>query len=74
MNEMLGYVFGNLKITENAIRGVRRSLKEQKKFNRQVIVVLGALTGRMVLNEMVLNTKIKKMESEIKKLKTPKGE
>lgn len=77
MNEMMGYVFGNLKVTETAIRGVRRRLREQKKFNRNVLLILATITAHVLINDAEikkLHAKIERLENEVETLKTPKGE
>lgn len=77
MNEMIGYIFGNLKITETAIRGIRKNIRGQKEFNHKIVFALGMITGHMLINNAqvsILNNKIKRLENEIENLKAPKGE
>lgn len=77
MNEMIGYVFGNLKLTETAIRGIRKRLREQKRFNQVILFMFSTMTAHVLFDNTEikrLKAKIEKLESEIENLRTPKGE
>ena len=77
MCEMLGYIFGNLRTSETAIKEIRRTLKYQSRFNRNVGIWVGAITAYVVITELdrrEQNKKIKELRNEIEELKRSEGE
>ena len=77
MREMLGYIFGNLRSSETAIKEIRRTLKYQSRFNRNVGIWVGAITAYVVITELdrrEQNKKIKELRNEIEELKRSEGE
>jgi hypothetical protein len=64
MDEMMGYVFGNLKISEAAIRKINRALKFQNMINRR-FVWCGLVTA---VGFAVITKTIKEQQEQIKKL------
>lgn len=77
MREMLGYIFGNLRSSETAIKEIRRTLKYQSRFNRNVGIWVGAITAYVVIAELdrrEQNKKIKELRNEIEELKRSEGE
>ena len=77
MCEMLGYIFGNLRSSETAIKEIRRTLKYQSRFNRNVGIWVGAITAYVVITELdhrEQNKKIKELRNEIEELKRSEGE
>ena len=77
MCEMLGYIFGSLRSSETAIKEIRRTLKYQSRFNRNVGLWVGAITAYVVIAELdrrEQNKKIKELRNEIEELKRSEGE
>lgn len=77
MCEMLGYIFGSLRSSETAIKGIRVTLKHQSRFNRNVGLWACAMTAYAVTNEIdrkKQNKKIEELSNEIKELRRPEGE
>lgn len=77
MYEMLGYIFGSLRSSETAIKGIHRTLKYQSKFNRKVGIWVCTMTAYVVVTELdrrEQNKKIKELSNEIKELKRSEGE
>ena len=77
MCEMLGYIFGSLRSSETAIKGIRVTLKHQSRFNRNVGLWACAMTAYMVTNEIdrkKQNKKIEELSNEIKELRRLEGE
>lgn len=77
MCEMLGYIFGNLRSSETAIKEIHRTLKYQSRFNHNVGLWVGAITAYVViaeLNRREQNKKIKELRNEIEELKRSEGE
>ena len=74
MDEMLGYIFGNLKNSESAIRNVNRTLSVQNRINRKftsfsLVAALGFAVVTMVINEQ--SRQINKLTKEIEQMKKP---
>lgn len=77
MYEMLGYIFGSLQLSETAIRGIHRTLKQQVRFNRNVGLWACVMTTYVVVTELdrgEQNKKIEKLSNEIRELKRSEGE
>ena len=74
MDEMIGYIFGNLKISESAIRKITQTLKYQSRINRNVacFTVMTAI-GFAVVNKTIKeqHEQIKKLSKEIERMKEP---
>ena len=77
MDEMIGYIFGSLRNSEDAIKLINKALKGQAKLNRQLIGVAVCTTLYMYFNEhesRKSNRKIEALSKEIEELKKMKGE
>lgn len=77
MCEMLGYIFGSLRSSETAIKGIRVTLKHQSRFNRNVGLWACAMTAYVVMTELdrrEQDKKIKELRNEIEELKRSEGE
>lgn len=77
MCEMLGYIFGSLRSSETAIKGIHMTLKHQGRFNRNVGLWACAMTAYVIVTELdrrEQNKKIKELSNEIKELKRSEGE
>lgn len=77
MYEMIGYIFGNLRLSEMAIKGIHRTLKHQSRINRNVGIWACTMTAYAVMTELdrrAQNKKIKELSNEIKELKRSEGE
>lgn len=77
MCEILGYILGNLRSSETAIKGICRTLKYQRKFNRNIGIWTCAMTTYVVMSELdrrEQNKKIKELSNEIEELKRSEGE
>ena len=74
MDEMLGYIFGNLKNSESDIRSINRTLNGQRLINRKfasfsLMTALGFAVVTMVINEQ--SRQIKKLTKEIERTNEP---
>ena len=77
MVEMFSYIFGSLKASENSIKTIKTTLRNQVKFNRTVAtfaLVLAAYAITLEVNIYEQNKKIQNLDNEIKELKRMKGE
>lgn len=70
MNEMIRYMFSNLKDYEKFTAHVNRTLKRQRKTNRLVIAASLGLAGYVYLQ----NQRIDRLTAQIEELKHPEGE
>ena len=76
MNDMIGYIFGSLHNSEEAIKLINKALKSQAKLNRQLITITAVTTLYMYMSEYERkkqNKKIEALSKEIEELKM-KGE
>lgn len=70
MEEMVSYIFGNLKDYERFMSRVNRTLKRQRKTNRMVIILaVGAATCAYLQNQ-----RIDRLTAQIEELKHQEGE
>lgn len=77
MNEMIGYVFGNLHIHEKAIADIYGSIQAQKKLNKRTAVAMLFTTltiSKLVVRVAKQNEKIESLTKELEELKETKGE
>lgn len=77
MNEMLCYIFSNLKSSEYALKGIGKILSSQAKFNKAVTLFAIVATLNVVVTEAELKRqkrKIDKMSKEIEELRHVKGD
>ena len=77
MDEMIGYIFSNLKTSEYSVKNITKVLESQKRFNQRVVTFafLAAVYAVLAnINAQEQNKKIEKLSSEIKKLKRSEGE
>lgn len=76
MNEMLNYIFRNLRITENRLNILRRALKRQKDFNSIVacyMVVNSLYVYAQKLDIDLLQDTVADLRNDISELKGEKG-
>ncbi len=77
MVEMLSYIFGSLKESENSIKTIKTTLRNQARINRTVVafaLVVAAYTIALEIHTYEQNKKIQNLDNEIKELKRMKGE
>lgn len=77
MDEIVGYIFKNLKNSENAIKILRKKLLKQTNFNRKtsMFIMLLAVNDILVSKKIhEYNKQIKQLGNEIEELKHSKGE
>jgi hypothetical protein len=75
MDEMIGYIFGSLRSSDNAVKGIGKTLKKQEIINRKTtfsILILAAYTTVVAMHYHEQNEKIKSLKKEINDLKEPK--
>lgn len=70
MEEMVSYIFGNLKDYEKFMVRVNRTLRRQKKTNRLVIVLAVGAAGYAYLQ----NQRIDRLTAQIEELRHQEGE
>ena len=76
MNEMIGYIFGSLHNSEDAIKHINKALKSQAKLNKYFAIMAIMSTGYMYIcdyERKKQNRKIEALSKEIEELKM-KGE
>ncbi len=74
MDEMIHYIFSNLRRSEKIIA---KNLREQKSFNRSVklfAVIITVNTIALKFENSKMSNEIKNLKSEINDLKTTRGE
>lgn len=74
MDEMLGYIFGRLKLSEDALRSINGTLRSQNLLNRRVALFALLVTANIAVMGIHIheqNEKIKKLSEEIKAMKEP---
>lgn len=74
MDEMIHYIFSNLRRSEKIIN---KNLREQKSFNRSVKLFAAIITINTIalkLENSKMSNEIKNLKSEINDLKTMRGE
>ena len=77
MNELIYYMVGNLKHNDHSIQAIKKKLKTQAAFNRNVAATYAALFMLICVIELESkerDTKIKKLSEEVEELKRTKGE
>lgn len=77
MDNMIGYIFGSLRLSEEGLESVRKTLRRQAKLNRKFVIfglTMGLYASLVHLNIKAQNEKIEKMEAELKELKSMEEE
>lgn len=64
MDEMLGYIFRNLKMSDHSIRYINRYLARQSKINRNLAIVAIASIVYISVSEI----RRKELEEEVRRL------
>ncbi len=76
MNEMLNYIFRNLRITENRLNILRRAINRQKDFNSIVVCYMVVNTLYVYAQKLdidLLNDEVADLRNDISELKGKKG-
>ena len=77
MIEMINYVFGSLQASTDAVKGIKKTLRNQMIFNKRLTVFAVVITAYTIAAEVKLYEQDKKLEelsNEIEELKRLKGE
>lgn len=77
MVEMISYIFGSLKASENSIKNIKTTLRNQARINRTVAafaLVVAAYAITLEVHTYEQNKKIQNLDNEIKELKRMKGD
>lgn len=77
MMEMISYIFGSLKASENSIKNIKTILGNQARINRTFeafAFVVAAYAIALKIHTYEQNKKIQNLDNEIKELKRMKGE
>ena len=77
MIEMLSYIFRSLKASENSIKAIKTTLRNQARINRTVAafaLVGAAYAIALEVHTYEQNKKIQNLDNEIKELKRMKGD
>ena len=77
MVEMFSYIFRSLKTSENSIKAIKTTLRNQARINRTVATFALVVTAYAIALEVHTyeqNKKIQNLDNEIKELKCMKGE
>lgn len=75
MNEMLDYMFHNLKSSEASIKNIFKALRSQKRINRSFVlfsICTTACAGVMKMRIDKQNEQIKALKNEVETLKAGK--
>lgn len=77
MDEMIRYIFGSLRCSENAVRIFTKAFKQQKSFNRSTVIIAAATTIHLIAQDMDIrrmNDEIENLRTEIKELRNTEGD
>ncbi len=77
MVEMFSYIFRSLKTSENSIKAIKTTLRNQARINRTVAtfaLVVAAYAIALEVHTYEQIKKIQNLDNEIKELKRMKGE
>lgn len=77
MVEMINYVFGSLQASTDAVRDIKKTLRNQMIFNKRLTAFAIVISVYTIAAEIKLYEQDKKMEElgkEIEELKRTKGE
>jgi len=74
MVEMLSYIFGSLKASENSIKAIKTTLRNQARINRTVAAFTFVVAVYAIALQVHTYEQNKKIQNEIKELKRMKGE
>lgn len=77
MNEVMNYIFGSMKNTEVALRSVGKTLNEQAKINKSIVifsVVTAAAIHQLQKKVARLDDEVKRLSNEIEEMKQTEGE
>lgn len=72
MDEMMNYIFGDLRSTKGALKAIGRTLKRQRATNQRLGLLVAALSVYAVVAEFHhqdQNAKIKALQAEIEELR-----
>lgn len=76
MDEMIRYIFGNLRASSNALKIVGKTLQHQERINRSIAVLSLAVTAYVIVAEIrnqEQHDKIERLSHEIEELKRVEG-
>lgn len=77
MVELVNYVFGSLQASTDAVRGIKKTLRNQMIFNKRLTAFVIVISVYTIAAEIKLYDQDKKLEElgkEIEELKRTKGE
>lgn len=77
MDEMIRYIFGSLRSSENTIKLMKKALRYQTKFNLTVVFFTSMTTVYIALTEVRAyeqNKKINEISAKLKELNQSEGE
>lgn len=76
MDEMIRYIFGNLRASSNALKFVGKTLQRQERINRSIAVFSLAVTAYVIVAEIrnqEQHDKIERLSNELEELKRVEG-
>lgn len=77
MVEMINYIFGSLQASNDAVTGIKKTLRNQMIFNKRLTVFAMLIIAYTIAAEIKLYEQDKKLEEigkEIEELKRTKGD
>lgn len=77
MVETINYIFGSLQTSTDAVKGIKKTLRNQMIFNKRLTVFAVVITAYTIAAELKLYEQDKKLEElgkEIEELKRTRGE
>lgn len=74
MDEMIAYIFGKMRVTENALKNVGKTLTCQNKINRKLAIGVMLSGIGLIMTATIIqkqNDQIEDLIEEVNKLKKP---
>lgn len=77
MDEMIRYIFGSLRCSETAMRVFAKTLRKQRSFNRNTVMVATVMTVHLLIQDLEIRSmrdEIEDLKNEIKELRKTEGD
>lgn len=77
MDEMIRYIFGSLRCSETAMRVFAKTLRKQRSFNRNTVMVATVMTVHMLIQDLEIHSmrdEIGDLKNGIKELRKTEGD
>lgn len=77
MDEMIRYIFGSLRCSETVMRVFAKTLRKQRSFNRNTVMIATVMTVHMLIQDLEIRSmrdEIGNLKNEIKELRKTEGD